>query len=423
MDPSAPAAGTPVGPSRLGWLDALRGIAALVVVFDHSSYAFMAEFRRELMPEFNTSRYGIMVFFLVSGYIIPASLERRRCVRTFWIGRLFRIYPLWMAVVGGVLVASLVGVAEIGDFGGQSFVTAALAHVTLLQELLGTPNLLLVLWTLSYEMAFYLLVVGLFTVRLHRRSAVVAVTLGVFAVVSVMAGGMLPVSALSGAIGIGALIVLASVAMVVAICCASAGSPALRVFGGVVGGVLALVLVAGNGTVPLWEGLVILAVMFLGTAVYRAETGQSTWRSAACTAVVVVACAVGSAYGHGDGTYFTRNGWITAFLLAMLTFGIGLAARRRRIPRWLVGLGTISYSVYLVHPVLLAVSDGTIGRWPRDNLVLEVAFYAVLLPLCVVTYRYIEAPGQNWGRKLARRNRPPSPPTVRAEHGFHQVRR
>ncbi|NUO41748.1 MAG: acyltransferase family protein, partial [Streptomyces sp.] len=72
----------------MGWLDALRGIAALVVVFDHSSYTFLADFRGELMPQFNTSRYGIMVFFLVSGYIVPASLERRGCVRTFWIGRL-----------------------------------------------------------------------------------------------------------------------------------------------------------------------------------------------------------------------------------------------------------------------------------------------------------------------------------------------
>jgi peptidoglycan/LPS O-acetylase OafA/YrhL len=38
--------------------------------------------------------------------------------------------------------------------------------------------------------------------------------------------------------------------------------------------------------------------------------------------------------------------------------------------------------------------------------VLEAAFYAVLLPLCVLTYRYVEAPGQTWGRKLARRSRP-----------------
>ncbi|WP_409468996.1 acyltransferase family protein [Streptomyces sp. HC307] len=391
----------------MAWLDALRGIAALVVVFDHSSYSFMAEFRRELMPDFNTSRYGIMVFFLVSGYIIPASLERRGCVRTFWVGRLFRIYPLWAAVVTAVLAANLVGIAQVRDFGGQSAASVAVAHVTLLQELLATPNLLLVLWTLSYEMAFYLLVVALFTVRLHRRSAEVSVTLAVLAAVSVLAGVTLPASALSGALGAGPLIALASIAMVVAICCASAKAPVLRVFGGVLGGVLALVLVPFNGGVPMWEGLVILAVMFLGTAIYRAQHGESTWRYAACAAIVVVACAVGSAYRYGDGSNFTRRGWTVAFLLAVLTFGAGLALRRRRLPRWLIGLGTISYSVYLVHPVLLAVNDGTIGRWQRDNPLLEVAFYAVLLPLCVLTYRYIEAPGQSCGRKLAGRMQRP----------------
>lgn len=408
MPPRLPTSGAPARPSRLGWLDALRGIAALVVVFDHSSYAFMAEFRRELMPEFNTSRYGIMVFFLVSGYIIPASLERRGCVRTFWIGRLFRMYPLWAVVVTAVLALNLLDIAEIPvEFGRQSAATVAVAHVTLLQELLATPNLLLVLWTLSYEMAFYLLAVALFTVRLHQRSAAVAVTLAVLAAVSGTAGVMLPTSALSGRVGTGPLVALASIAMVIAICCTSAGPPVLRVFGGVLGGVLALVLVAFNGTVPMWEGLVILAVMFLGTAVYRAENGQSTWRWAACTAAVVVACAVGSATGQGGGSHFTRRGWITAFLLAVITFGVGLALRHRRLPRRLIGLGTISYSVYLVHPVLLAVTDGTIGRWRRDNPLLEVAFYAVLLPLCVLTYRYIEAPSQTCGRKLARRVQPP----------------
>ncbi|KMS69505.1 acyltransferase [Streptomyces viridochromogenes] len=393
--------------ARLGWLDALRGIAALVVVFDHSSYTFMADFRRELMPQFNTSRYGIMVFFLVSGYIIPASLERRGCVRTFWIGRLFRVYPLWAAVVTVLLALHLLGIAEMRDFGGQSAATVVVAHATMLQELLGTPNLLLILWTLSYEMSFYLLVVALFTVRLHQRSAVVAVLLAVLAAVGVTAGVALPASALSGVVGTGPLIAVASVAMAVALCCAGARSPVLRLFGGVLGGVLALVLVPFNGTVPLWEGLVILAVMFLGTAVHRAENGQSTWGCAAGTAVVVVACAVGSAYRYGDGDHFTRRGWIVAFLLAVLTFGAGLAARRRRIPRLLTGLGTISYSVYLVHPVPLAVIDGTIGRRQQDSPALEVAFFTVLLPLCVLTYRYVEAPSQRWGSGLARRTRPP----------------
>ncbi|AXG82456.1 acyltransferase family protein [Streptomyces paludis] len=387
----------------------MRGIAALVVVFDHSSYTFMADFRGELMPHFNTSRYGIMVFFLVSGYVIPASLERGGCVRTFWIGRVFRVYPLWAAVVAVFLGAGLLGMVESRDFGRQSAVTVAVAHATMLQELLGTPNLLLVLWTLSYEMSFYLLCVALFTVRLHQRSAAVAVVLAALAVlgvVSVTAGAVLPASALSGLAGTGPLIVCASTAMVVAICCASAGSHVLRVFGGVLGGVTALVLVPFNGTVPLWEGLAILAVMFLGTAVHRAENGQTAWRCAAATAGVVVACAVGSAYRYGDGYHFTRRGWIVAFLLAVLTFGAGLASRRRRMPRTLTGLGTISYSVYLVHPVLLAVIDSTTGRRRQDNPALEAAFFAVLLPLCLLTYRYIEAPCQTLGRRLARRMPP-----------------
>ncbi|MGW0475744.1 acyltransferase family protein, partial [Streptomyces coeruleorubidus] len=125
---------------------------------------------------------------------------------------------------------------------------------------------------------------------------------------------------------------------------------------------------------------------------------------------------VGSAYWHGDVSHFTRRGWITAFLLAVLTFGAGLACRRRRIPRLLTGLGTLSYSVYLLHPLLLAVFDHTIGRRRQDHPVLEAAFFAVLLPLCLLTHRYIEAPSQTWGRKHAHRPGIDGTPHVRMDH-------
>ncbi|MFC8361155.1 acyltransferase family protein [Streptomyces griseorubiginosus] len=392
-----------IGSARLGWLDALRGVAALVVVFDHSSYTFMPDFRQDLMPHFNTSRYGILVFFLVSGYIVPHSLERRGCVRTFWVGRIFRVYPLWAAAVSALLALHALGIAELRDLGSHSTATVVIAHLTMLQELLGTPSVLLVLWTLSYEMSFYLLVVGLFTVRLQRRSAAVAVLLAVLAAGSVAAGVTLHPSALSSEFGTGPVIAFAAIAMGGALFCAGAETPVLRVLGGVLGGVLALVLVAFNGTVALWEGLVILAVMFLGTTVHRAEAGQCSWVFAVGTAVVVSVCAGGSAYGWGDGDHFTKRGWITAFMLALITFGAGTAVRNRCLPRVLTGLGTISYSVYLVHPVLLTVIDSTVGRRRQDSPVLEAMFFVALLPVCLLTHRWIEAPSQRWGRGLARR--------------------
>ncbi|WP_315903670.1 hypothetical protein [Streptomyces rhizosphaerihabitans] len=68
----------------------------------------------------------------------------------------------------------------------------------------------------------------------------------------------------------------------------------------------------------------------------------------------------------------------------------------------LTGPGTISYSVCLVHAVLLAVSDSVIGRYRQDDLVLEAAFFAVPLPLSVLTHRRVEVPGRAWGQRWVR---------------------
>src|SRR5881397_2950111 len=91
------------GARRLAWLDALRGIAALVVVYEHAQDPIFPELRTTVAPWFDTGKFGVMVFFLVSGYIIPASLERRGSIRDFWVSRLFRLYPLWAVAVAGVL--------------------------------------------------------------------------------------------------------------------------------------------------------------------------------------------------------------------------------------------------------------------------------------------------------------------------------
>src|SRR3569833_97685 len=129
-------------------------------------------------------------------------------------------------------------------------VTAVLARATMLQDVLGVPNAINVLWSLSYEMLFYLLIVA-----------------------AVVAGGLLPMAALTRTAGVWQVVTLTALVMAAAIGCAMSARGVLRTAGAVAGGVLALVLVLVNGRIGAWEGLVILAVMFTGTALYRVVFG------------------------------------------------------------------------------------------------------------------------------------------------------
>jgi peptidoglycan/LPS O-acetylase OafA/YrhL len=85
---------------RLAWLDVLRGLAALAVVFNHSGYFLPAGVKAAVYQWINPGDYGAFVFFIISGYIVPASLERKGSVRTFWVSRVFLLYPLHLLSVG-----------------------------------------------------------------------------------------------------------------------------------------------------------------------------------------------------------------------------------------------------------------------------------------------------------------------------------
>lgn len=397
---------TPV-PVRLAWLDLLRGLAAIVVALHHATYYFTPNMRAHMVDLFDPGLYGVLVFFLVSGYIVPASLERHGRVRGFWISRLTRIYPLLLVACALYVLPAVLGMRDLrAGLGAYEPVSAVLAHLTMLQDVLAVPNVIGVLWTLSYEMLFYLLVVALFVVGAHRRSAPVAVTL---VVAAVLAGGLLPMAALSRAFGVWQVVALSALVLVAAITAAVSAHPVLRVAGGVAGGLLALLLVLVNGRVGPWQGLVILAVMFTGTALYRAEHGQIRWRTALAAAGTVLAGSiVAGAWHAGVGMWPWQAKafqvyWAGSVLLAALTFAAGWALRHRRIPRWLTTLGTVSFSLYLLHPVLLQVNDQFLGRPDHDDAVRVLLFVPVLVAVSYLSYRYVELPFQRLGRRLNRR--------------------
>ncbi|MEU1392180.1 MULTISPECIES: acyltransferase [unclassified Nonomuraea] len=372
--------------SRLAWLDALRGIGALAVVGEHLTTWAMPWLRPTF---FNLGVYGVLVFFLVSGYIIPSSLERHGDVRAFWIGRAFRLYPLYLAVIAVVLALSwwIPVRAEV-----PRDISSAAAHATMLLDVVGVAGVMNTMWTLSYEMVFYLMVTALFVTGVRDRRGLVAVAFGVTAVVAGLALSAAPLT--------GGWLAWASFAVFAAgLACVVSGR--LRNVAASALGVMALALLLLSSRVP-WFGAAILAVMFTGTAIRRWESGQgSLWPVALAASLVTVAPVRALSAGWW---WVQPDVWGTTVALAGLTFAAGLAWRARRVPAVLTWLGLMSYSLYLVHlPVLLVVMEvaGEM-RWSPLPLQIGVSvlFLALVLPGSRLTYRFLERPMQRLGRRL-----------------------
>jgi peptidoglycan/LPS O-acetylase OafA/YrhL len=410
---------------RLAWLDALRGFAALCVVFDHGSTLLLLPVRSFLYQWLNLGQYGVFVFFLVSGYIVPASLERKGSVRGFWISRAFRLYPMFVLVLVLSAVAYKTGHGSVAN-AGEHPVAAVLGWLFMMQNLAAGLNVPVVTWTLSYEMVFYLLLAGLFSWGVHRRSGWYATA---FAVGAVALGGVLPMAALghwSNRPGQGPLILnaITDALLLAGLGLTVLSRSRLSRAGASLAALVALVLVTFNQSYPYpWSGCVILALMFTGTVIYRvwgsdkaaADTAAPRGRLAglrgsrwATGVFVVLVFAVLTVAGDWHGArygYHWQVQWTTSVLLAGATFGVGLAVRRVRIPRWCAWLGVISYSVYLLHPLVFDAYRSIPVLHRKHTMPVQFLFFAgllaVIIGLSALTYYFVEKPMQRLGRRVA----------------------
>jgi peptidoglycan/LPS O-acetylase OafA/YrhL len=391
MTATLPAPAPTVPAARLGWLDALRGYAALVVVLFHLSPAVIgAERHMAIFKIIDLGKYGVLLFFLVSGYVIPMSLERHGSLRKFWIGRLFRIYPAYLFAIVFLVVCTVSVPAVLR----VETVSSVLGHATMLSDLMGLRGAVRPFWTLSYEMVFYLVVAGLFAWRLHRHSALWATGL---ALAALIAGPILPDGLLSSDFD-GRRVTAAVLLLLVAGCVAGFLTGRARTAGFI--GIAFVLLVAVNGhssanstVASSRQGLLLLAVMFAGTVMHRAQHEQVERRTAvAVLALVAVCVAVGGAVS------------IATVAAVVTTFALAFALRHRRVPRILVRLGTISYSLYLLHVIVLIVAGrlvpGLATRPFEVRVLVGAMILAVALAVAELSYRFVELPGRALGRRL-----------------------
>jgi exopolysaccharide production protein ExoZ len=150
-------------------IHALRGVAAALVVIFHTFYSL--DWMRPLMGPIGWTRFGVDIFFVISGFVMVASTTgRSTSPAQFLTRRLARIVPLyWLVIIafamvmptwtGGQLAASLL------------FLPSENALNGLLQPVLP-PG-----WTLNLEMFFYLLFAGALILPEKLRVPAVTTTL------------------------------------------------------------------------------------------------------------------------------------------------------------------------------------------------------------------------------------------------------
>jgi peptidoglycan/LPS O-acetylase OafA/YrhL len=104
----------------------------------------------------NIGAFGVGLFFLISGFVIPFSLLRTNA-KDFLVGRFFRIYPLYAAGFTVTLTALYLS----SHIGGRPFPythTNVLIHyVPGLRDIMHFPTIDYIIWTLEIELKFYVL--------------------------------------------------------------------------------------------------------------------------------------------------------------------------------------------------------------------------------------------------------------------------
>ena len=139
----------------------LRAMAALMVVAHHASI-MLAQRCHLAIPNWINGASGVDIFFVISGFVMAISsaplAAAAHPARTFLARRLERVVPMyWLVTTVKVLALALVPALGLNALGGAR-------HVVL--SYLFWPNanaegllepVVVVGWTLSFEMGFYLL--------------------------------------------------------------------------------------------------------------------------------------------------------------------------------------------------------------------------------------------------------------------------
>lgn len=356
--------------NRFVFLDVMRGIAPVLVIYSHVVALFLVpegertgvvdllneNFRDPLRLEQQMGHLAVVMFFLVSGFIIT-QVGTQESHREFAVKRLFRIYPLLIVTVSLTAILSIWHLEVLRT--GQHFEITLQSVLTnfALANYFMVPQIILVgvAWTLVIEVIFYTIVLSLLAVL--RRWAWIAIL--------VEMGMVLASLLLAREFGPSFFLLAVNMSYLPVV-----------LLGQVTWAVW-------SGRVPLWAGTLL---------------GLGCW----------------TLYVLGDIRNMGRldDAYNSTAALGFGLFIILLLAESKLRPMKPISFfADRSYSLYLLHgPVAFPVFTSLHGKLPL--LVVIILGLALTVGCAELTFRFVEQPGQRIGRSLSRRFRLKRKPVV-----------
>ncbi|HPI09386.1 MAG TPA: acyltransferase [Catalimonadaceae bacterium] len=337
--------------NRISFIDSVRGVAACLVLLQHTYEHFFPETGELLGKQFiNFGQVGVVAFFLVSGFIIPYSLEKSRSVWHFFVNRIFRIYPLYLFIIFLQFILILTHIRVEDSFSPGKIL---ISHLFFLQEYFPESsswslNLVIGSWTLFIEAIWYVLFAILFLVQIPHKWLMRIAILGF------------------------SLLIIASFVL--------------------------------EKRFPMGR-MGMLFNCILGLHFYRwfkGEISDNQFYAGFGVSLIAILSGLWQAYGYFLSEHFSALCVLTSWSVSFIFFTSLFVIRDRSHALWdsVFGfLGNISYSVYLSHFTIMKIMTHFFGETPL------IFVLTVLLTIVFSKYSFqlIEKPGIALGKNLFKR--------------------
>jgi peptidoglycan/LPS O-acetylase OafA/YrhL len=348
--------------SRLEWLDALRGVAAMCVVLFHFSHGKHMPTLGQALPwleaGFKLGDLGVAIFFVLSGIVMATTMHGVTMTAgnavQFLKRRLIRLTPPYYAALalGVALVAIKVRMGEPPnvDISWRS----VLSHLAYAQDFLQHPNIIDVFWTLVIEVQFYI----------------------AFALLWCLADRVL--------VGVDDAKPQASRREWLAWALA----------------LLALPWPLGWIETPVWPGgFLPLWYLFMGGVL--CAFGIASKRAGAAAPACLYATVL-VVHGLIKPNATSLTGGLTIVFVLWVSHQPTIESVLKG--RWLQWLGMVSYSVYLIHLPVMGPLMRLVRRGMGDGLAADavglLATCVGCLALAALMHRFLETPAIAWSRRV-----------------------